>query len=61
LDKSPLNIWIKLNDIFIKESNIRAVKRYGNETIIERYEGDNIIVPIAYDKVKKIISQTSKM
>ncbi len=61
MDKSPLNIWIKLNDIFIKESNIRAVKRYGNETIIERYEGDNIIVPIAYDKVKKIISQTSKM
>ncbi len=61
MDKSPLNIWIKLKDVFIKESNIRAVKRYGNETIIERYEGDNLIVPIAYDKVKKIISKTGKI
>ena len=57
MEDSTLNIWVKLNDFFIRESNIRAVKRYGNETIIERYEGENLTVRIPYDKVKKLINK----
>ncbi|GEM_PF-1025551 len=57
LKDTTLNIWIKLNNFFIRESNIRAVKRYGNNTIIERYEGDNLIIPVDYDKVKKLINK----
>jgi hypothetical protein len=57
LKESRLNIWIKLKDHFIRESNIRAIKRYGEDTIIERYEGESIVIPIAYDKVKKIINK----
>lgn len=54
-DQKKIKIWIKLEDHFIDQENIRSVVRYGNQTKIERVLGSPIIVDIDYDKVKAIL------
>ena len=53
-----IKTWIKLNDLFIDEDNIRSVRKNGKKTIIERIQGDPISVDIDYEKVNLLIKET---
>lgn len=50
-----IKTWIKLDDIFIDEENIRSIRKTGKNTIIEKIQGENIVVEINYAKVKKLV------
>lgn len=52
-----IKTWVKLNDLFIDESNIRSVRKNGKKTIIERIQGDAITVDLDYDKVNLLIKE----
>lgn len=52
---NKIKIWIKFEDYFVDETNIRSVRKNGNTTVIERIVGDPIQVKIDYNKVKEII------
>lgn len=50
-----IKTWIKLGDLFIDEDNIRSIRKAGKLTIIEKVQGENFTVDIAYEKVKKLV------
>ena len=50
-----IKTWIKLDNLFIDEENIRAIRKTGKNTIIEKVLGENVIVEINYAKVKKLV------
>jgi len=50
-----IKTWLKLDQYFIDEENIRAIKKKGKTTIIERMIGDDIVVNIEYEKLKGIV------
>ena len=52
-----IKTWVKLNDLFIDESNIRSVRKNGKKTIIERIQGDPITIDLDYDKVNLLIKE----
>lgn len=52
-----IKTWIKLKDLFIDEDNIRAIQKNGKKTVIERIQGENIVVDIEYEKVKLLIKE----
>lgn len=52
-----IKTWIKLKDLFIDENNIRAIQKNGKKTVIERIQGENIVVDIEYEKVKLLIKE----
>ncbi len=52
---TKIKTWIKLGDLFIDEENIRSIRKIGNNTIIEKIQGQNIMVEMDYSKVKKLV------
>ncbi|MCB0409861.1 MAG: hypothetical protein KDD29_06550 [Flavobacteriales bacterium] len=52
-----IKTWIKLDDLFIDEENIRAIQKNGKKTVIERIQGNNIVVDIEFEKVKLLIKE----
>ncbi len=52
-----IKTWIKLDDLFIDEDNIRAIQKNGKKTVIERIQGNNIVVDIEFEKVKLLIKE----
>ena len=54
-----IKTWIKLEDHFIDEDNIRAVARLGSQTRIERILGEAVVVKVPYEKVKNILPKDS--
>jgi hypothetical protein len=47
--------WIKLGPYFIREDNIRSIKRMGSGTKIIRILGEDIVVEVDYEKVKGLL------
>lgn len=52
---AKIKTWIKLGDLFIDEDNIRSIRKIGKNTIIEKIQGQNIMVEMDYSKVKKLV------
>jgi hypothetical protein len=50
-----ITVWIKIKNQFIKEKNIRGIARHFDKTRIMRIVGDDVIVDVPYEKLKKII------
>jgi len=52
---AKIKTWIKLGDLFIDEDNIRSIRKIGKNTIIEKIQGENIMVEMDYSNVKKLV------
>ncbi len=52
-----IKTWVKLHHHFIDEENIRAFKKSGKTTIIERITGEDIVVNIEYSKLKHLLKE----
>jgi hypothetical protein len=50
-----IKTWIKLDNHFIDQDNIRSVARLGKKTRIERILGDAIVVDVDYKKIVSIL------
>mgnify|MGYP003342435921 CR=1 FL=1 len=52
---NQIKTWIKIDQFFIDQENIRSVSRMGAQTRIERILGDAIVVNVSYEKVKSAL------
>lgn len=50
-----ITIWIRVAGHFINQDNIRAILRLGKGTRISLIKGKDIVVPVSYEKIKKLI------
>lgn len=57
---SKITTSLLIGDHFINEENIQSLKREGAGTRFSFIKGDDIVVPVSYDKIKVIISTASK-
>lgn len=51
-----IKVWIKLEEHFIDESNIRSIQNKGNITVVERIIGEPIEVKVSYNKIKQVLN-----
>ncbi len=57
---SKITVSLLIGDHFINEDNIQSLKREGSGTRIILLKGEDIVVPVSYDKVKAIVPTLSK-
>lgn len=48
-------VWLKIGEHLVQKKDIHAVARQGEGTVISRTKGDDLIVDLPYEKVKKFI------
>jgi hypothetical protein len=52
---NEITIWIRVAGHFINQNNIRAIMRLGKGTRISLIKGKDIVVPVSYEKIRKLI------
>ncbi len=51
---ADINCLVRLNGTFLNEKNIRAIKRDGVNTRIQFIHGEDMLVNLAFEKVKAL-------
>lgn len=59
-DQKKIKTWLKLEEHFVDQDNVRSVMRFGGKTRIERILGEPILVDIDYDKVVAMLPQNEQ-
>lgn len=50
-DKGKTRIWWKAGKYFIRQENIRSLRRKGRKTKISLFHGEDVTVDVEYDKL----------
>lgn len=54
-DKGKICVWWKTGKYFIRQENIRSLRRKGRKTKISLFHGEDVTVDVDYDKLSVLL------